>query len=77
MMLMGARSESKGMQLGKGTKDFDAYVRNLHRAYWLQSVGAQLVSGQVSAIRGALVVNPYSKTIADLNICKVRSEAPL
>lgn len=66
-----------GMQIGKSSRDFDAYVRNLHRAFWLGSVGAQLTTGETSQIRGALVHNPYSKTIADLNICQVRSDAPL
>ncbi|MFM9941340.1 MAG: hypothetical protein ACKVP7_17800 [Hyphomicrobiaceae bacterium] len=60
---------------GKGTKEFDAYVRNLHRALWLTSVGAQLSSSDGPKIRGPLVHNPYSRTIADLNICHIRGES--
>ncbi len=60
---------------GKGTKDFEAYVRNLQRAMWLTSIGAQLTNPDGSRIRGPLVHNPYSQTIADLNICYVRAES--
>jgi hypothetical protein len=79
MMFGTARIASRGtgMQVGKSSKDFDAYVRNLHRAFWLSSVGAQLNAGENGRIRGAMVHNPYTKTIADLNICQVRSETPL
>ena len=65
------------MKSSKGTGDFEAYVRNLQRAMWLASVGAQLSStGHGPRIRGALIHNPYAKTIADLNICNVRAEKP-
>lgn len=60
---------------GKGTKDFEAYVRNLQRAIWLVSIGAQLSSDQRTRILGTMVHNPYSRTIADLNICQVRAGA--
>jgi hypothetical protein len=63
-----------GENQGKGTKDFEAYVRNLQRALWLASRSAQL-SGDGNSIRGAMVHNPYTRTIADLNICNVRSRA--
>ena len=79
MMFGTAKIGTRGsaMQVGKSSRDFDAYVRNLHRAFWLNSVGAQLNAGETGRIRGSLVHNPYSKTIADLNICHVRSEQPL
>ena len=79
MMFQGSRTTgaTRGVQFGKGTRDFDAYVRNLHRACWVTSVSAQLATRDLSSIRGALVHNPYSKTIADLNICDVRSQKPL
>lgn len=60
---------------GKGTKDFEAYVRNLQRALWLNAIGAQLAPGDGPRIRGPMVHNPYSLTIADLNICNVRAES--
>lgn len=60
---------------GKGTKDFEAYVRNLQRALWLHAVGAQLAPGESGRLRGPMVHNPYSMTIADLNICQVRSDS--
>ncbi len=60
-------------RIGEGAADFQAYVRNLHRAMRLKTVGAQLQSMPMTQARGALVQNPYSATIADMNICDVRS----
>lgn len=68
-------TQMAGVQQGKGTKDFDAYVRNLQRAMWLASRRAQLSMGEPGQIRGPMVLNPYTRTIADLNICNVRSRA--
>ena len=62
---------------GKGTKDFEAYVRNLQRAMWLTSIGAQLAKSDGPRVRGPMVHNPYSQTIADLNICYVRAASTL
>jgi len=67
---------SRANSNGKGTKDFEAYVRNLQRALWLTSIGAQLSNADGQRIRGPMVHNPYSRTIADLNIFQVRTETP-
>ena len=63
--------------IGEGSKDFNAYVRNLHRALRLQTVGSQLQALPATAARGPMVMNPYSATIADMNICDVRSAAAI
>ena len=59
--------------IGKGAADFQAYVRNLHRAMRLKTVGAQLQSLPITQARGAMVHNPYSTTVAEMNICNIRS----
>ena len=63
------------MKIGKGTQDFEAYVRNLQRAMWISSIGAQLATGDMSRSRGPMVHNPYKATIADMSICNVRAVA--
>ena len=60
-------------KIGEGAADFQAYVRNLHRAMRLKTVGAQLQSLPATEARGSMVHNPYSTTIAEMNICDVRS----
>ena len=62
-------------RIGEGSPDFNAYVRNLHRAMRLKAAGAQLQMRPATGARGAMVMNPYSATIADMNICDVRSAA--
>ena len=63
--------------IGEGSKDFNAYVRNLHRAMRLKTVGSQLQMLPATAARGSMVMNPYSATIADMNICDARSAASI
>ena len=60
------------MKSGKGTQEFEAYVRNLQRAVWITSVGAQLSTGDMSRSRGPMVHNPYKATIAQMSICNFR-----
>ena len=62
-------------KIGEGSRDFNAYVRNLNRAMRLKTVGSQLQMRPTTEARGAMVTNPYSATIADMNICDVRSAA--
>lgn len=63
------------MKASKGTQEFEAYVRNLQRAVWITSVGAQLSTGDMSRSRGPMVHNPYKATIAELSICHFRPAA--
>ncbi|MEZ5818220.1 MAG: hypothetical protein R3D44_14155 [Hyphomicrobiaceae bacterium] len=62
------------MKLGKGTEDFEFYVRNLRQAVETYSVGAQL-KGNVVDTRPmrTLVRNPYAATIADMGVCRFRA----
>ena len=66
---------ARGKVTGKGTQDFNAYVRNLQRAMRLNTVGAQLKLRPTAGNRSAMVYNPYSATIADMSICDARSAA--
>lgn len=61
------------MSQGKGTEDFEAYVRNLQLAVENTSIGGQLVSNGDSRPRRSLVHNPYGVTVADLGICRYRT----
>lgn len=61
------------MNDGKGSGDFDAYVRNLQQALTTAATGRQF--GVVSAgthSRSSLVHNPYSATIAQMGIVRFR-----
>ena len=60
-------------KIGDGAADFQAYVRNLHRAMRLKTSGPQLQTLPVTEARGSMVHNPYSTTIAQMNIFDVRS----
>ena len=62
-------------RVGEGSQDFNAYVRNLHRAMRLRTAGSQLQMRPATEARGNMVMNPYSATIAEMNICDVRSAA--
>jgi hypothetical protein len=62
------------MSEGKGTDDFEAYVRNLQRALVTASTGRQLgahVSGL--RVRRTLVHNPYATTVAQRGILRCRA----
>lgn len=61
------------MSQGKGTEDFEAYVRNLQLAVESTSIGSQLVTSSDSRPRRSLVHNPYGVTVADLGICRYRT----
>lgn len=61
------------MQIGKGGRDFNSYVKNLQRATVVTAIGSQLspVSPGQSQPR-IMIHNPYLATVADLGICHFR-----
>jgi hypothetical protein len=62
------------MSNGKGTEDFESYVRNLQLAVASTSIGSQLAPANAqSPIRRALILNPYGATVAQIGICRFRS----
>ena len=61
------------MQIGKGGRDFNSYVKNLQRATVVSAIGSQLspATGASHAQR-IMIHNPYVVTVADLGICHFR-----
>ena len=66
------------MREGKGTDDFDAYVRNLQQALATAATGRQL-SVNASGVRvcRTLVHNPYAATVSEMGILRFRSSPPM
>lgn len=64
------------MREGKGTDDFEAYVRNLQQALATSATGRRLsVSGPGVRIRPTLVNNPYAATVSETGILRFRASA--
>lgn len=62
------------MNYGKGTDDFESYVRNLQLAVETTSVGTQLSGGNGEArIRRTMIYNPYGATVAQIGIFRYRT----
>lgn len=64
------------MSEGKGTDDFEAYVRNLQQALAAAATGRQLgVPAIGTRVRRTLVHNPYATTVAQMGILRFRADA--
>jgi hypothetical protein len=62
------------MSEGKGTGDFEAYVRNIKRALVTASTGRQLgAHASGLRVRRTLVHNPYATTVAQWDILRCRT----
>ena len=62
------------MQIGKGGRDFNSYVKNLQRATVVSAIGSQLSPGSDTPSQARIMIhNPYIATIADLGICHFRT----
>lgn len=62
------------MQIGKGGRDFNSYVKNLQRATVVGAIGSQLAPGSDTTSPPRIMIhNPYIATVADLGICHFRT----
>ncbi|MGE0769063.1 MAG: hypothetical protein AB7L90_21680 [Hyphomicrobiaceae bacterium] len=62
------------MNEGKGTADFEAYIRNLQQGLATAAAGLQLrATSPGLRVQRSLVENPYAATVAQAGILRFRA----